>query len=225
MAEGVVARGKKTVVRSFNRYDLDRRQQWARHEDPLYSHNDPRPMTPRERDIWFVEHSSSASNRVYAVDDYYGDLVGWLTLRHVNASLGTAVLGIAMEPTRLGVGYGTDALWSFLGYYFGPMGFKEMQLDVAAFNDRAMRCYEKCGFRYVGKHWTDHPASLFPPVFKDPRYRSVLSYFRRSLLGLELLYYDMMIDKPAYLRQKAILESDQGEEVAERSHLRPAVGR
>lgn len=210
MAEGLVARGKKTVVRWFTREDLDRRQEWARHEDPLYSHNDPRPMTPRERDIWYLEHNASASNRVYAVEDLYGDLIGWLTLRHVNTALGTSVLGIAIEPGRLGVGYGTDSLWAFLGYYFGPMGFREMRLDVAAFNERAMRCYEKCGFRYVGKHWTDHPASLFPPVFRDSRYRDVLRFFRRSLLGLEVLYYDMAIDRAAYLRQRALMEGDEG---------------
>jgi diamine N-acetyltransferase len=227
MAEGIVARGKKTVVRYCTREDLDKRQAWTRHEDPLYSHNDPRPMTPRERDIWYIEHSASASHRVFAVEDMYGNLVGWLTLRHVNTALGSSVLGIAIEPTRVGMGYGTDALWSFLGYYFGPMGFREMRLDVAAFNERAMRCYEKCGFRYVGEHWTDHPSSLFPPIFRESRYRDVSRYFRRSLLGLELLYRDMALDRAAYLRRRALLEG--GEEAdaaveAERVPLRRAAG-
>ena len=215
MAEGIVARGKKTVVRWFERADVDRRQQWSKHTDPLYSHNDPRPMTSRERDLWFLERTAGASYRMFAVDDLQGELIGWITLRNVNVDAGTSVLGIALEPTRMGQGYGTDALVAFLEYYFGAMGFKELWLDVAAFNHRAMRCYEKCGFRYMGKHWVEHPSSSFPPVLSDPKYREVTPYFRRSLLGVELLYYDMMVDRASFVRRRA-MEGD-----ADRLQARP----
>ena len=47
MAEGVVARGKKTIIRWFERADVDKRQMWSKHTDPLLSHNDPRPMVNR----------------------------------------------------------------------------------------------------------------------------------------------------------------------------------
>ena len=206
MAEGIVARGKKTVIRWFEREDVDKRQAWPRHTDPLYSHNDPRPMSSRERDFWYLERTSSSSYRMFAIDDFQGNLVGWLTLRNINPQATTSVLGIALNPLWMGMGFGTDALWAFLDYYFGEAGFKEMRLDVAAFNRRGMRSYEKCGFQYIGQHWTEHPSSLFPPVFKDSRYRDVVNYFRRSLLGVEVLYYDMALDRATYLRQKAELE-------------------
>lgn len=217
MAEGIVARGKKTVIRWFERADVDKRQQWPSHSDPLYSHNDPRPMSARERELWFLDRSLSSNYRMFAIDDLHGNLIGWITLRNINPEAGTSVLGIALDPTRMGMGYGTDALMAFLEYYFGPMGFREMWLDVAAFNHRAMRSYEKCGFRYVGRHWTEHPSSAFPPVLSDPRYREVAHYFRRSLLGVEVLYYDMMIDRAAFLRRKAALE-ESGQ--SDRSHER-----
>ncbi len=201
MAEGIVARRKKTTIRWFERADVDRRQQWPRHTDPLYSHNDPRPMPNRERDLWFLDRSVSGNYRMFAIDDLHGNMIGWITLRNINTEAGTSVLGIALDPTRMGMGYGTDALMAFLDYYFDIMGFKEMWLDVAAFNRRAMRSYEKCGFRYVGQHWTEHPASVFPPVFSDPRYRDVVQYFRRSLLGIEVLYYDMVVDRSAFRRK------------------------
>lgn len=208
MAQGIVARGKKTVVRWFQREDVRKRQRWPKHTDPLYSHNDPRPMSPRERELWFLDRSLSSNYRMFAVDDQYGNLVGWITLRNINQETKTSVLGIALDPTRMGMGYGTDALMAFLDYYFGAMGFRELWLDVAAFNHRAMRSYEKCGFRYVGQHWTEHPSSAFPPVFSDPRYRDVVQYFRRSLLGVEVLYYDMMIDRQDYLRRKAEVQRE-----------------
>jgi len=209
MSEGIVARGQKTVVRWFQREDVDRRQQWPRHTDPLYSHNDPRPMSPRERDLWYLEHTANAGYRIFAIDDRYGNLIGWITLRHVNPAAGSSVLGIALDPTVMGMGYGTDAMVAFLEYYFRDMGFREMRLDVAAFNERAMRCYEKCGFRYVGQHWTEHPSSAFPAVFTDPKYRNVMRYFRRSLLGVEVLYHDMVVDLPSFLNRPSTVRNNE----------------
>lgn len=203
MAEGVVARGKKTAIRWFERADVDKRQRWSKHTDPLLSHNDPRPMTNRERELWFLDRSASSNYRMYAIDDLRGDLIGWITLRNINMSAGTSVLGIALEPAKMDLGYGTDALMAFFDYYFGVLGFREIWLDVAAFNNRAIRCYEKCGFRFVGKHWMEHPSSSFPPVLSDPKFRDIASYFRRSLLGIEVLYYDMMLDRASHLQRRA----------------------
>ena len=229
MAEGIVARGKKTVVRWFQREDVDKRQDWPRHTDPIYSHNDPRPMSARERDFWFLERSASTSYKMFAIDDLQGNLVGWLTLRNINPQASTSVLGIALNPLWMGMGYGTDSLWAFFDYYFHDMGFREMRLDVAAFNRRGMRSYEKCGFQYIGQHWTEHPSSLFPPVFKDPRYKDVARYFRRSLLGVEVLYYDMAIDRATYLRHKADLEAlgtgVEGQAEVEKLPLRRSASR
>jgi diamine N-acetyltransferase len=211
MAERIVARGKKTVIRWFQREDVDKRQAWPRHTDPLYSHNDPRPMSVREQDFWFLERSSSTTYKMFAIDDFHGNMVGWLTLRNIHPQASTSVLGIALNPLWMDIGYGTDSLMAFLKYYFDSMGFRDMQLDVAAFNRRGMRSYEKCGFRYVGQHWTEHPSSLFPPVFKDSRYRDVVRYFKRSLLGVEVLYYDMAIDRATFMRHKAIVEATEQE--------------
>ena len=207
MPVGIVARGSKTIVRWFQREDVDKRQQWPKHTDPLYSHNDPRPMSARERDLWFLEHTMSASHRMFAIDDLRGNMIGWITLRCVDMDSGSSVLGIALDPTKMGMGYGTDALKAFLGYYFGTMGLRLLRLDVAAFNLRAMRCYEKCGFRYVGQHWKEHPASAFPPIFSDPRYKDVSRYFRQTLLGVEVLYRDMVIDRISFFRQEGALHS------------------
>ena len=226
MAEGVVARGKKTVIRWFERADVDKRQRWSKHTDPLLSHNDPRPMASRERDLWFLDRSVSSNYRMYAIDDLSGELIGWITLRNINMSAKTSVLGIALEPTKMDQGYGTDALMAFFDYYFNSLGFREIWLDVAAFNNRAMRCYEKCGFRFVGKHWMEHPSSSFPPVLSDPKYKDIAHYFRRSLLGIEVLYYDMMLDRASYLQCKANAgESPSPEEKPAKMRPRETSGR
>ena len=38
-----------------------------------------------------------------------------------------------------------------LDYAFGDLGLEEVTLAVLAFNERARRCYQACGFREVGR--------------------------------------------------------------------------
>lgn len=47
-------------------------------------------------------------------------------------------------------GYGSDALATFLKYIFEVKGFKKLYLRVYEDNKRAIRCYEKCGFKKRG---------------------------------------------------------------------------
>jgi RimJ/RimL family protein N-acetyltransferase len=49
-------------------------------------------------------------------------------------------------------GYGTDATKTLLRFAFEELGLNLVELEVYDFNPRAMRCYEKAGFRRVGAH-------------------------------------------------------------------------
>jgi RimJ/RimL family protein N-acetyltransferase len=48
-------------------------------------------------------------------------------------------------------GYGTEALRLFLRYAFRELNLRRVSLDVFSYNPRALRCYEKCGFRVEGR--------------------------------------------------------------------------
>jgi RimJ/RimL family protein N-acetyltransferase len=76
-------------------------------------------------------------------------LIGRITLRDFQAS--TARLGIYLHPAHVGRGYGTTALRLFLRTIFDAGELACIQLDVAADNQQAIRCYYKCGFRVVGQ--------------------------------------------------------------------------
>ena len=47
-------------------------------------------------------------------------------------------------------GYGTEALRLALGYAFGDLKLHKVYLRVLEYNVRAIRTYEKCGFRVEG---------------------------------------------------------------------------
>jgi len=78
-------------------------------------------------------------------------LIGSCELRLGPAAHRTADLGIAIgEPASLGKGYGTEAIGLLLEYGFGSLNLHRVELSVYANNPRAIRCYEKCGFRREG---------------------------------------------------------------------------
>lgn len=68
------------------------------------------------------------------------------------------------DTTCLGRGFGSKAIKLVLGYAFGAMQLHRISVRVLAYNDRAIRAYEKCGFvpegreretAFVDGHWYD----------------------------------------------------------------------
>jgi diamine N-acetyltransferase len=195
---GVVVAGPRVRIRAFTRADVDGWQSWPDYSDPLLVGTSPRRMAPDQRGRWFddVLHRQHQ----IAIDDEYGDMIGRLFLRHVRKDERSAVLGIDLHPARLSRGYGTEALGTFLRYFFEDMAFDRMLLSVAAHNTRARRCYESLGFTDIGSHWDAHAG---PDVSRDPAYADIRNLFRRGALGLESLFYDMRLDRADWQRLQA----------------------
>ena len=62
-----------------------------------------------------------------------------------------AGFGIAIgEKAAWGKGYGTAAVREVLRIGFGEIGLHRIELNAFSPNARAIRCYEKCGFRHEG---------------------------------------------------------------------------
>jgi RimJ/RimL family protein N-acetyltransferase len=192
----IVVIGPRVRLRAFTLQDVDAWQEWPDYEEPLIVGTSPRRMTQQQRAYWFNDLLQRQRQIPYAIDDEQGRLIGRLFLRQVREDEGSAVLGIDLHPAKLGQGYGTEALACFLERFFGEMGFSRMLLSVAAFNDRARRSYESLGFRTIGSHWDAHSG---PDVTGDARYRRYHQYLRRGPLGLEALYFDMSLERAAWI--------------------------
>lgn len=186
--------GERTRLRRFTRLDVDRWLVWSDHSDPLYSPYNPLRMAPSMRDAWYDDLVFRQGQIPFAVDDFDGRMIGRIFLRHVKRAEGTAVLGIDFAPDFVGQGFGTDALRTFLDYYFGPMGFRRLLLSVAAYNLRARRSYERCGFVYVGGYWEHLKTEA--DVLRDRRYEDVRRFFRRGPTGLEAYFHSMAAEPP-----------------------------
>jgi RimJ/RimL family protein N-acetyltransferase len=93
----------------------------------------------------------SFSVRTLAEDKYIGFLGLWVNLIHREAWVG---LGIG-EREFWSKGYGTDMMKLCLHYAFQELGLERVSLGLHEYNPRALRSYEKCGFRLEGRTRSD----------------------------------------------------------------------
>ena len=76
------------------------------------------------------------------------EAIGYTSIKGINETEARAEVGIAiMERQYRGQGYGTEALRHVAEYAFNKLGLTLLGLTVFPSNQRAIRAYEKVGFR------------------------------------------------------------------------------
>jgi RimJ/RimL family protein N-acetyltransferase len=144
--------GERVYLRPLEREDLAHIRRWA--NDPAIRGltGEATPMSEAGADE-FLERVRRESDRIWFV----------VTLRENDRPIGEAGLLRMFHPWRntdltliigeqdaWGQGYGTEALSLLLDYAFGYLGFHRVSVGVVGFNERAIRLYEKAGFKKEG---------------------------------------------------------------------------
>jgi RimJ/RimL family protein N-acetyltransferase len=79
-------------------------------------------------------------------------LIGVTDLRHIDGVHRTAEFGICIgEKDCWSKGYGTEATCLMLDYGFSVLGLHNIMLHTYSFNERAIRAYQRAGFRVIGR--------------------------------------------------------------------------
>ncbi len=130
---------------------------WQRDSEYVrFADSDPAQLSS-ERKIreWFDKQAEmgpqserySFSVRRLEDDKYIGFLGMWVDLIHSEAWVG---LGIG-EREFWSKGYGTDMMKICLRYVFTELCLERLSLALHEYNPRALKSYEKCGFRLEGR--------------------------------------------------------------------------
>jgi RimJ/RimL family protein N-acetyltransferase len=111
------------------------------------------PLSLEECPVWLQSANSSRHTQRYAiVTRHNGELIGDIELDHITWRSGDAELRIRIgEKSRWDQGYGTDAVTALLSHAFINMHLSRVYLRVYSANHRAIRCYEKAGFKKEGR--------------------------------------------------------------------------
>lgn len=99
----------------------------------------------------YLSRVSSNSYDFAIVDKETDELIGSISLMDVNNVSRTAELGIFIgEEDHLSRGYGSEAIKLLLDFGFNHANLNNIMLKAIGFNKRALRAYEKCGFKVFG---------------------------------------------------------------------------
>jgi diamine N-acetyltransferase len=151
-----------TVVhlRAFEREDLDNVIRWVNDEEITRNLSDAfiYPVS-RSDELKWLESVALANHRekVFAIENETGELIGSIGLHNINWVERKAELGILIgEKKYWGVGYGYRALQALLQLAFNKMNLHRVYLRVFENNTGAIRLYQRCGFLQEGLLREDH---------------------------------------------------------------------
>lgn len=108
---------------------------------------DPRtlpPLTQAEVEQWYNQMVQECYHWVIEAD---GQCIGTVCLHALGAHDRRAKYAIGLFVPRFwGRGLGTEATHLVLAFAFDRLHLHRVELRVLSFNQRAIACYEKCGF-------------------------------------------------------------------------------
>ena len=111
-------------------------------------------VTVESEKEYLEEHIRDEANFVI-VNLSNEEIIGTIGLLNINHLQRTAVLGIFIgDKTSRNKGYGTESIKLLLDYGFNYLNLNNIKLDLMEFNERALACYKKCGFKEYGRRRT-----------------------------------------------------------------------
>lgn len=136
------------LSKSFSRWNRDSEFKRLLDFDPARLHS-----TKATRE-WMEKHLEEEKDTfwfsIQTLED--GRLLGDIDLMVINWASRDAFVGLGIgEREFWGKGYGTEAMRLVLHYAFLELNLRRVTLNVFEYNERAIRSYEKAGFRLEGR--------------------------------------------------------------------------
>ena len=134
--------------------DIERYTKWMNDfEVTDYIGGSSKVVTLTGERIWLedmAKNRKDISLEIVTLDE--DKLIGTISLDGFNMTDRSAVLGIFIgDSDYRSHGYGTEAIKLMLEYGFKYLNLHSIRLDVLDVNERAHKCYLKCGFKDTGK--------------------------------------------------------------------------
>lgn len=161
-------KGERIRIAPLELKDAYSMTSWGLHKNPLlFDYNLPY-LSDEDIEDWYHYKTNEKNQKYYSILNKDNRLIGYIGIKNIKKIWKTAVLGIVFDPNYVNQGYGTEGIITYLSYYFNTMKMKTLYLEVAKFNKRALRCYEKSGFHIIGVYldeFFDQNLDLNNPYF------------------------------------------------------------
>lgn len=148
----MIIRGEKVLLRPIHVADFPKLVSWSNDPEVSKYVEGEYPKTLEEYPLWHREQQSDRHSHHLAITTHSDVLIGQIELDHIAWRSGDAELRIRIgEKEFWDRGYGTDAVRTLVEHAFSTMRLNRVYLRVLNVNKRAIRCYEKVGFRKEGR--------------------------------------------------------------------------
>jgi RimJ/RimL family protein N-acetyltransferase len=138
-------------IRRLQHDDVPRLMAWD--NDPeLFQLTGKKFRHDDKEETWWHRLQHDRSRLAFAIVDDEGQLIGDVAFEQIGWRAREAEIRISIGDKRYwNRGYGTEALQEALWAAFHELSLNRVYLRVRADNSRAIRTYEKVGFRTVGR--------------------------------------------------------------------------
>ncbi len=145
--------GKKVILGPLLKKNLEKYVHWL--NDMEVSHYltiAPINLTMENESEWYEKVVSDRSKIVFSIYDRKKEiLIGNVSLENINHLDRSAELGIFIGYKKYwGRGYGSEAIELILDFGFNVLNLNSIFLKVYSYNKRAIKSYEKIGFKHAG---------------------------------------------------------------------------
>ncbi|MDR3584274.1 MAG: GNAT family protein [Desulfosporosinus sp.] len=147
-------KGQKTWIRPIEEDDIDLLYQWYNDQEVNLWSSGAWPLnTLLSKDQIAAKFlDGSPDTYRYAILDENNLLIGSTGFKELNIPSQSATLYVVIgNKAYWGHGYGTDALITFVRFLFTQWNFHRISLDTWDQNLRAIKAYEKVGFKIEGR--------------------------------------------------------------------------
>ena len=187
---------ERTIVRQAVPEDIPKIAAWPAYPPP-YDWADMKNEISRSSDgrYWWEKIEDPDRCHYSVVLPESGEIIG--VHAFVRIDWGKAAIGnmvIRIRPDIWGQGYGSETLKPLLQAML-KSGIRRVRLDVAATNERAVRCYEKCDMQIVDdEFWREHKGEPIDPA--DLKWAPLLPHLRQEGDKWMVRFYWMEISNP-----------------------------
>jgi len=143
---------KEIFIRPLERNDMKSFYHAIRDDEIRYMTGTKAIHTMEELDHYYLHLMEDESRRDMAIClTESGEVIGDFSIMDIDSENGKAGFRIALhDPIYFGRGYGTEAVKQAVDFVFAELGLNRLQLEVYSHNPRAIRAYEKAGFKREG---------------------------------------------------------------------------
>lgn len=147
---GPMLSGEKVNLRLLRDDDLERRVAWLNDAETVSLFTGVRSGKPYDLSDaarWRHNLEADTTAMIWAIETKDDRHIGDVDIHSVDRFYRSGKLTILIGAKDCwGCGCGSDALTTLLRHAFGDLRLLNIDLRVFAFNKRAIRCYQKCGF-------------------------------------------------------------------------------